>query len=477
MGVDLPFELWRPILQDVYATETKISHPPSDYILSKLHSKLNIYRCLASVSRSWRSNARDVFIEDLQVYTIEALRGLVKMFRQNRQFALGVSRLEFSFAEFRCSASVPRKPRPLAPEERPTERIAAPASRGLSDNPFPNAYTPDWKTIHRRDALGYRPSSTAQARHWSLWQGDVAELLGMCSSLSDVTINFTSRRGFNPGLQFHRIMQWFPPPDLTNSRIAEGLSQSTNLRTLILVDPTPIEVFGPTFGGWQRLKALSITLTRSFEELAEATFIPPKSLISLRFHDRSSGKISWPLSSDMGKCTNLRILDLGLAAPNSITMKAIAFLCNTYQHSLQVLILRVFGGTEEIITFQDVLQSSSLHFNNLKRLHLPHASYDTSLFASFKADSLKTVEVGWLTVQPGTGTREEKWSRGLSHPSLQKLSQLIINSEDPDPLRKHAMKSVCESLGIKLGMGYSMVGTRHDPNDDFDIDPEDSLEY
>ncbi|KIJ39096.1 hypothetical protein M422DRAFT_258252 [Sphaerobolus stellatus SS14] len=49
---ELPFELWGPIFQHIYSHKSSISHPPSDFVISPLNARLNIYRCLASVCKA-----------------------------------------------------------------------------------------------------------------------------------------------------------------------------------------------------------------------------------------------------------------------------------------------------------------------------------------------------------------------------------------------------------------------------------------
>lgn len=280
----------------------------------------------------------------------------------------------------------------------------------------------------------------------------------MCSSLSEVNIAFTSSnvyRGYISARTDYR--SFFAPPDLTNERILTGLLCSPNLRKLHLKDPTPLEQYGPAIASWSRLKDMSITLTRTFDELKDTAFIPPKSLVSFRFHDSSSGSIPWPLASDLARCTNLQVLDLGVTTlTNEQTARAIGFLCAAYQHSLRELTLKIIVGRGESNhpSFQNILESHPpLHFQRLERLRLLGAGYDTSVFSSFKTETLTYLEVGWLYLEPFTGTREDKWSKGLGYSSLRLLKQLVIDEDDPDHLRKEALHAVCERLGIQLEIG------------------------
>lgn len=410
-------------------------------------------------------NARDVFFEDLEALTADALKGIIRTFQNDRSLALVVSRISFCFWEFRCTASMPRRPRRL----RPT--VESPVEGG------PSSLIPDWKTIHRRDAMRYQPSNTSQGSHWTRWQADVGQILAMCTSLSEVSIISTNHQPSNVYLR-RDYRAWFPPPDLTNEGVLNGLLHSTNLQSLYLVDPTPLEQYGPSLASWGRLKHLTINITRTFEDLQTTAFIPPKSLVSFRFHDRSPGIIPWPLASDLARCDNLQVLDLGVAClrgPEAeSTCNAIGYLCKAYQHSLRELTLVLVSSHGPVTTLQDILVSvSPLHFKKLQRLRLPVSPYDTSLFSCFNADQLTYVEVGWLMLEPTTGSREEKWSRALSHSSLRMLQELVINQDDPDGLRKEALSAVCERLGITLSFGWNGDSEYHeveDENADFEDD-------
>ncbi|KAF8526520.1 hypothetical protein BU17DRAFT_82606 [Hysterangium stoloniferum] len=451
---DLPFELWRPIFQIVFATKTCISNPKdSDWEFSPLHARLNVYRCLASVSRTWRVNARDVFLEQLDVFTQDALAGLIRLFQNARHLALAVSRISFSFGEFRCSASVPRRPRALRSQYASVSQAIPNSSQPQFHPVYNPPPPPDWKVIHRRTASKYQPSSTAQGRHWARWHADVAQLLAMCTSLSEVSIDSTNQYYYING----PITHWFPPPDMTNDHIITSLSHSSNLKSLSLVDPTPLEMYGPALTSWDLLENLSIELTRDFPELASTEFIPPKSLTSFRFHDGSSGVAPWPLASDLARCTNLQVLDLAIASLHPTTMMAIGFLFTSYQHSLRELVLSITpgGALFNSISFQSIFESSKLHFTNLERLRLLQANYDTTIFSYFTAEKLKYVEVHWLDVGPGQGSLEEKWSRGFAHSSLKAVTEFVIKLDDHDAHRKNALMKVCEELGINLIMGQS----------------------
>ncbi|KIJ23852.1 hypothetical protein M422DRAFT_39428, partial [Sphaerobolus stellatus SS14] len=184
-----------------------------------------------------------------------------------------------------------------------------------------------------------------------------------------------------------------------NENIINSLLQSNNLRTLYLIDPVPLGRYGPSLASWDRLQHLSIVLTRSYPELKDTAFIPPKSLISFTFHDKSQGDVPWPLASDLASCTNLQHLDLAITRLHPTTAGAIGFLVSSYQKSLTELTLQVLPGAveEENMGFQSVLQSAQpLHFPKLERLRLPGSSCDTSFFQCFSADELKYFEVGWL---------------------------------------------------------------------------------
>jgi hypothetical protein len=382
-------------------------------------------------------NARDVFFEELEAFTAEALKGIVRILLQSeRSLALAVSRISFSFEEFRCTASSPRRPRPLIPPEE------LDVDEDTAREHFESIQTKRHQEAFKR----YQPSGTAHAAHWARWQADVGQILAMCTSLSEVRIYST-----HPGYYPRRYHARFPSPDMTNDSVLNGLLHSANLRSLHLVDPVPLERYGPALASWERLKDVTIILTRKFEELQNTAFVPPKALVSFSFQDRSRSGIPWPLASDLAKCADLQVLDLGvtsLAAES--TRKAIGFLCVAYQHSLRELTLHQIGRTEPS-SFQDILESIlPLQFKKLQRLRLPGGSYDTSVFSYFTADKLEYVEVGWLMLEYSTGSREDKWSRALSHSSLRMLKKLVINVDDPDNLRKQALINVCHRLGVTL---------------------------
>lgn len=414
-------------------------------------------------------NARDVFFEELEALTLEALEGLIKTFQYERHLAVAVSRISFAFGEFRCSASSRRKPRPLVQLVEPVT-----TARSLVDDELqgglvgvsaggtlphaPNSQ-PNWKTVYQRDALAYEPSTTAQGKHWDRWQVLVSNVLTMCTSLSEVKIIFTNHyyRNYHRFTYsaIHNRRPWFPPPDLTNENIIHGLLFSKNLRTLVLTDPVPLNRYGPALVSWNRLRHLTITVTRSFPDFAHTAFVPPRSLMTFRFYDKSPGSVPWPLASDLAGCTNLQVLDLGVNALTPSAVTAIGFLCASYQNTLRKLSLQLFSHDRlGEGSFQHVLQSvSPLVFPELESLRLPGSSCDTTFFACFKATNLEYVEVGWLMLEPGTGTREEKWSRGLRYSSLSNLKELMINVEDADNLRKRALVTVCEQMKITLLLG------------------------
>lgn len=437
-----------------------------------MNARLNIYRCLALVCKGWRPNARDVFFEELEALTLEALEGLVKTFQYDRPLRLAVSRISFSFGEFRCSASIPRKPRPLMqleppPQqpsytEEPQDGLVAVSAGGTL--PFDMARKPDWKAIHKRDYAAYQPSTVSQGKHWDRWQNLVSQILAMCTSLCEAKIIFTNHTYRRYDRFFYTVQNqrkpWFPPPDMTNDNIINGLLQSNNLRQLFLTDPVPLGKYGPSLTAWERLTEVSIVITRSYPELKDTAFIPPKSLISFRFHDKSRGEVPWPLASDLARCTNLQFLDLAVTRLHPTTATAIGFLVKAYQHTLRGLTLEVLPGgvEEENMGFQNVLQAvAPLHFPKLEYLRLPGSSCDTSFFSNFSSEVLQSLEVGWLMIDPGSGTREEKWARGLSRPSVRNLKELVINLEDPDTLRKRALITVCSRMGLKLTLGGQSV--------------------
>jgi hypothetical protein len=247
----LPFEIWRAIFTSVFSVSTAISHPESPFEWSPLNARLHTFRNLALVRRIWHAIARDVFFEDLQAETEQSLHGIVNACTQNRQLARAITKLSLSFWEFRCSASSPRRPRLPKQDMGQTDEEGTPTAN------FAPQTDHGWRT--------YQPSVTMQSTHWLRWHGLSQSLLNSASSLSTISIDFTSDYKTAGRRSYHAL---FPEPDLHVESILNGLLACSNIRHLNLVDPSPLSEFGEALASWTRLKELSITLTPACPQIA-----------------------------------------------------------------------------------------------------------------------------------------------------------------------------------------------------------------
>ncbi|TDL24603.1 hypothetical protein BD410DRAFT_838118 [Rickenella mellea] len=430
---NIPFEIWREIFQIVFATKSDISHPPSKWEWSPLNSRLNVYRCVALVSKVWRENARAVFFEDLQALTADALKGLIQCFHFDKHIATAVSRVEFSFYEFRCSMSTPRRPRKLLP-------------------PIPGEEEDEITRIRRNKEASYQPSKTTQAKHWDSWNSYIGFILKRCSSLAEVKISFSSdhsaRDRPRTSMNYATL---FKVPDLTIKNIIESLVSLENLREVTLIDPAPLEKYGPGMAAWERMQSLTIILHRSFEELSESSFIPPRSLKSFKFHDHSPGDIAWPLSSDLGRCTNLQYLNLGVSSlENQITVEAIAFLIRAYQNTLLELTLESVSSdrwhSRTAVEFSQVFaRQPPVHFEKLRTLRFVGGYYDSSILVGVNNDALATLEFPRLDYRKHQ-VDETVWRKILCQRNLKGLKKLKIEKMESDV--SEVVSKVCEELEI-----------------------------
>ncbi|KAG8962278.1 hypothetical protein FRC03_004390 [Tulasnella sp. 419] len=446
-GPKLPFETWRIILLDVFRARTVISHPPNEiYEISPLQARLNTFRSLITC-KYWYEFARDIFFEKLQAETVASLEGILKCIMMDRHLARCVSKISMSFPVFRDTASNPsrpRKPRRLTREE------AADSNSDLAMN----------YNIRSRDYEYYRPSETMQGQQWAKWHGLCANILSQCTSLSCVSIIFTSNftaqyRNRRMGGDYRRL---FAPPNLDNKAILSGLQASTNLRSLHLTDPTPLADYGPSLKSWRRLKECSITVTPFFteiKELSDTAFCPPRHLESFRFLDNADLDHEWPLASELTMCTDLKKLELGLEKelqPGKQTYMAIGFLIQSYQHTLATLVLRSGRHSSSFITlFENLAESDQkLHFPHLSTLLLPTSGCTLStLVRLFTVEQLETLGLSELlddVYSVDSHEAEHYWKTILNKPMLSRLRSFKTKVNRLPP----SFEQACQSMGIEI---------------------------
>ncbi|KAG8872325.1 hypothetical protein FRB97_007767 [Tulasnella sp. 331] len=457
-GPNLPFETWRAIFlllfEDPRAAVAALEPQEITYVLSSLHQRLIVFKLLW-VSKYWYNNARDVFFEELQAETADSLRGILEALTKNTGLAGAVRRITMSFPAFRDTESQPRKAR----------QVVQPANTVDNKSPAMRAW------VRSRNArLLYRPSETMQATHWLRWHGLCSSILIKCTSIQSIHLTFTSNyRNQNPNpnqIPFRSGRNYetlFAPPDLRNDAILNGLRVSTNLRSLHFVDPSPLEAYGPGLQSWSKLKVASIVLSSGFSEikrLPETTFYPPTALEHLQLHDHQSTS-PWPLESDMARCTNLKVLDLGvITLEHAETKMAIGFLVASYQNTLTSLTL-VDLSAEEIdtsrsgitLSFEAVFvdQPSRLKFPCLEKLILRDSAVCHKVFASFDAHELEEVEVGMIDYPAHDESRVTEvnyWRSRLSVPSLGRVRVLKVRRVRT--ATKDSLPSACEALGITI---------------------------
>lgn len=437
----IPFEIWRAIFTSIFSAPTAISHPESLFEWSPLNARLHIFRNLALVCRAWHAIARDVFFEDLQAETEQSLHGIVNTCTKNRQLAQAITQLKLSFWEFRCSASSPRRPRLPKQDVERIEEEGAP--------------TPPVASQADHDKLrSYRPSVTMQSTHWLRWHGLSKSLLAFASSLSAISINFTGDYKTAERRSYHAL---FPEPDLRVESILNGLLACSNIRHLDLVDPSPLSEFGEALASWTRLKELSITLTPTFPqiatELSDMSFLPPPGLESFRFHDYSNGKTPWPLSADLARCTNLTNLDLGVTTfANDVTVMAVSFLLQSYQHTLVSLRLEILQNDanshlpkKDFSTIFSTFETP-IQFSVLENLALPGSNCASDMFSLFSANRLQTVMVRALDHRQFL--TPEHWKVVLAKPIFAHLKKLTISKMAAEA--QNTLQAACDDFGVAL---------------------------
>lgn len=125
---DLPVELLSDILRAVFVSCQPFSAPKAwlgstNYLPSPLHQRLVVYRALALVHRTFRDVSKQIFLEDIPCFTVEAIKGLSTILEKEQ--ASGV-RQRFKATEaafdygrptgYQGSVDVPRQPPDRADE-------------------------------------------------------------------------------------------------------------------------------------------------------------------------------------------------------------------------------------------------------------------------------------------------------------------------------------------------------------------------
>jgi hypothetical protein len=178
MRDNIPFDVWHPIIRQVYDDADLDKLDDSPYVLSPLHQRLLVHRNLSLVSPTFRSLSRSVFMEELELRSPESLLAVARLVKNDRHMARIPRSIEFSFHDYRCGASAPRRKRQLKPMARPN--ILSDSDSG-SSAPNPNQteshlvsprISPEPKAYHR-----YSPSKVRQPQHWIAWCGFVGAIL------------------------------------------------------------------------------------------------------------------------------------------------------------------------------------------------------------------------------------------------------------------------------------------------------------
>ena len=187
--VDIPFEIWHPILRDVYSDISVFPHLEDPcYVLSPLHQRLLVHRNISLVSKHLHELSSAVFPEDLHIYHPEALLAVSRLVTKYPNIARVIRKLWFNFYEYRCGASSPRRPRtmkgplaevPIPPDADPVAQAEARLRRSLEQR-------------RRVALLRYSPSVTNQPRHWQGWIGLTRTILARCKGVSEVSIDATA---------------------------------------------------------------------------------------------------------------------------------------------------------------------------------------------------------------------------------------------------------------------------------------------
>ncbi|KAG8903888.1 hypothetical protein FRB99_002624 [Tulasnella sp. 403] len=485
-GPIAPFEIWRIIFAHLFddlddsrqialrqaRAEGKLITP----VLSDLNARFNIFKRLW-VSKYWYSIALEVFFEDLQAETAESVKGtslsgILDTITSHRHLGLAVLRISMSFPRFRETEGGLKKqlPHMIVPGyEDDAEKLQSAQSQCQRIEVERNRYM---------------PSITMQAAHWRRWQTSCASILRLCPSIRTATISFTS--SFASAYR-NNYRSLFAPPDLRIESILEGLRVSTNLRQLHLEDPSPLEEYGPSLKCWARLKSVFIHLSSRFpqiSQLPETAFCPPADLEEFQLHDYSDGVHHWPLKSAITECTDLKVLDLGVAElAHANTAFAIGYLVTEYQSTLTHLTLRRLNNElprGAVVSFGHIFESSPSRPPRFRRLEFPHlrvlridATEDVSFLGSFDAHELAEVKVRqfiWSfpmdAISPEASRIRKEWIKSkLSVPALGRLRSLTVTME-----RAGVVKEVCEEMGIAFYGGNPIEDIPQAPFDAVDAD-------
>ncbi|KAF8321313.1 hypothetical protein DL93DRAFT_2073145, partial [Clavulina sp. PMI_390] len=415
--IDVPFDVWHTILRQVYADIDAWADLLDDpeYVLTPLRQRYLIHLNLALISKHFHELSSSIFLEDLVLYGPLALKEFSTVLTKRPHVGRVVRKLTFSFWHYRCGASYP----PRGPERKeityevpiesgwdPIAQSAARARRKI-----------DAQT--RSAWLAYQPSGTKQPQHWVGWTGFVRTIVSHCSGLQSVDINAQadySRHLMKPSARTYQTL--WGDINLNNDSILSGLVEATNLRSLRIVNPTPLDEFGGALSRWPLLRHAEIVVTEDFpeaRELADAVFTPPRYLQSFRLSNRSNFAASLPSTADLSQCKDLSVLDIGLLnLSDAPTVLGAGYLISAYQHSLTELTLRVRPrGRERDITV--TMQNGNLRFPLLKRFTAKNASCDETMFVALVAEELEYIEVRSLTIPAASISRFFEPHRPSSH--------------------------------------------------------------
>lgn len=435
---EIPWEIWHPIFREVYADAAENPLPAHladpKYVLTPLNKRLLVHRNLSLVAKHFHRVSSSVFLEELDLHTPESLHGVSNLVK-DPVLARVVRRLSFDFWSYRCGASAPRRIR----EHKDTTLDDSPELLPPDYNPIAQA-----EYRHRRAVflasiqgrLAYKPSGTRQRQHYVGWTGFVRSILSACTGALYVSIDFKAdyaEYARRPSATANYRTLFGAPDIVGNHAVFDGLACCTNLRRLDLVDPSPLDEFGPALVSWPLLEHISITLSPEYPEarrLEEAVFTPPKHLKSFKLANHSNYKSALPTSSNLSHCVNLERLQLGdLDLSNIPTILAASYIISTYQHSLTHLHLsvRVRQGMRDISA---LLKYGNIHFPRLRSLVIEHGECSVSLFASIRrADALEEVDVHRLRVSHNA---EHDFGEGGGVGLAQQPWQLVQPDADED---------------------------------------------
>lgn len=455
--VDIPFEIWHPILRDVYSDISVFPHLEDPcYVLSPLHQRLLVHRNISLVSKHLHELSSAVFPEDLHIYHPEALLAVSRLVTKYPNIARVIRKLWFNFYEYRCGASSPRRPRtmkgplaevPIPPDADPVAQAEARLRRSLEQR-------------RRVALLRYSPSVTNQPRHWQGWIGLTRTILARCKGVSEVSIDATadySQHFRRPNARDYRTL--FGSPNLDSDALICGLLEASNLQVLRLINPSPLESFGAALSKWPMLHEVEVVVSEAYPEagrLSEAIFIPPASLRNFTLMNCSHNDFSLPNTSDLSKCTSLSSLQLGvLDLSDTVTVLSAQFLISNYQHSLVDLTLEIRRGARDITA---LLKGGEMHFPVLKSFVVREGTCHASLFFTIQMDALELVELRSMDTNHSRMTprgetletnSEEYWDTFFSQPALANIKSFHVQRIDPSV--KAVMQSVALARGIDIG--------------------------